>query len=737
MSAVGPDPGDARREALLARRAQADARAFGHGLSELAEVLATDEREVRALRATDGDPLVAACQEVLQASGIAAPAGGESLEGDQARRIELIAARANASVRQVRLAGVRWWLDDFGPVVAFRKADGAPVALLSSGDHHVLVDPAAGTTTRLDREAAALLDETGHMFFRAFPDRRVGLRDLLRFGLAGTLPDFARLLGYGLLGGLLALAVPFASGVLVSSVIPAASSQGLAQMALLLLGATLGLGAFELARAIALLRIDARVGNASQAAIMQRLLRLPAPFFRRYSAGDLALRAFGVTDILRLLGTSTQAALLNWVFGLVSFVFLFVVDWRLGLVAAALVLFALAVTLGLNLWQLGYQRRMFHEQGEIASRVLQFLNGIAKIRANGAEPRAFARWATRYSRQKRLDYEIRRIGNVLEDFNAGYVVLTSMVLFASVAWLAPGMHAGWFIAFNAAFTQLLAATLAMTAALTASLDAIPLYERAKPILETLPEARDSQGAPGELRGAVELSHVSFRYGSEGPVVLDDVTLRIAPGEFVAIVGPSGSGKSTLFRLLLGFEQPASGAVYYDDRDLAGLDVAAVRRQLGVVLQNSRVMPGDIYGNIVGAAGGSLEEAWDAARLAGLDGEIEAMPMGMHTLISEGAGTLSGGQKQRLMIARALARKPRILLFDEATSALDNRAQAAVADSLARLGATRIVIAHRLSTVIAADRIVVLDAGRVVESGSYAELIASGGRFAELARRQIA
>jgi ATP-binding cassette subfamily C protein len=325
---------------------------------------------------------------------------------------------------------------------------------------------------------------------------------------------------------------------------------------------------------------------------------------------------------------------------------------------------------------------------------------------------------------------------VLEDFNAGYVVLTSMVLFATVAYFVPEMNAGWFIAFNAAFTQFLLATLAMTAALTASLDAIPLYERARPILDALPETRETHGAPVELKGAIELSRVNFRYGADGPAVLDDLSLSIAAGEFVAFVGPSGSGKSTLFRLLLGFERPDSGAIYYDDRDLAGLDVTGVRVQLGVVLQNGRLMPGDIYSNIVGASGASVEEAWDAARLAGLEEEIQAMPMGMHTLIGEGASMLSGGQKQRLMIARAVARKPRILLFDEATSALDNRAQAAVADSLERLGATRIVIAHRLSTVLDADRIFVIDAGRVVESGNYTELMARDGRFAELARRQI-
>jgi ATP-binding cassette subfamily C protein len=312
-----------------------------------------------------------------------------------------------------------------------------------------------------------------------------------------------------------------------------------------------------------------------------------------------------------------------------------------------------------------------------------------------------------------------------------------MLLFGAVAFFMPGLDTGHFLSFNAAFAQFFAATLGLTGALTASLNAIPLYERAKPILQSVPEVSPAMAPPGELSGAIEINQVSFRYAPDGPLVLDDVSIRIRPGEFVAFVGPSGSGKSTLFRMLLGFEKPQSGAIYYDQKDLAGLDVGAVRRQLGVVLQNGQLMPGDLFTNIVGAAPLTLDDAWEAARMAGLDADIQAMPMGMHTFIGEGASTLSGGQKQRLMIARALVKKPRVLLFDEATSALDNRTQAIVAQSMQRLNATRIVIAHRLSTVVHADRIFVIDAGKVVEQGRYAELMALNGHFAALAKRQIA
>jgi ABC-type bacteriocin/lantibiotic exporter with double-glycine peptidase domain len=306
-----------------------------------------------------------------------------------------------------------------------------------------------------------------------------------------------------------------------------------------------------------------------------------------------------------------------------------------------------------------------------------------------------------------------------------------------VFYLGGSVSTGDFVAFNTAFAQFLFASAGITTAFTTILQAAPFYERAKPILQALPEVDTQKPDPGELSGQVELNHVTFRYDPDGPLVLDDVTLRAEPGEFVAVVGPSGAGKSSLLRQLLGFEEPESGSVYYDDHDLSELNVQAVRRQMGVVLQNGRLMSGTIFQNIAGVSQLTMEGAWEAARMAGLDGDIEMMPMGMFTFLGEGSSTLSGGQRQRLMIARAIASRPRILLFDEATSALDNRTQAIVSSSLEALMATRIVIAHRLSTIMNADRIYVLDAGRVVQSGTYAELMELEGPFRDLATRQIA
>ncbi|HEV2846753.1 MAG TPA: ATP-binding cassette domain-containing protein, partial [Thermoanaerobaculia bacterium] len=387
---------------------------------------------------------------------------------------------------------------------------------------------------------------------------------------------------------------------------------------------------------------------------------------------------------------------------------------------------------------LRHQRALLELQGRIAGLLFGLIHGISKLRVAGAEARAFARWAEAFAEQRRKTLSAQRAANAQIAFNAVYGVLTSLTIFAVVGFsVEEAMPIGEFLAFNAAFGQFLAATLSLVGTLSTVLVMVPVYERLQPILETLPEVDESKAEPGELAGEIEFSHVSFRYQADGPTILDDVSFRAAPGEFLALVGPSGAGKSTCLRLILGFEQPTSGSIYFDGQDLSGLAVQSVRRQIGVVLQTGRPMAGSIYSNIVGSSNLGIDAAWEAARMAGLEEDIKSMPMGMHTVISEGAETFSGGQKQRILIARAIVHRPRIILFDEATSALDNRTQEIVSRSLEGLKATRIVIAHRLSTIQNADRIYVIEGGRVVEEGTYQDLLHRGGPFTRLAERQIA
>lgn len=732
---------DAANAALLVQRQSGEAHAFSHAIGSLAQVVSGKQAVNQSGRT--GDVLLDACQRVFDALGLKTRLASPSLanpgaDSDSTAQIEALCRQAKVSQRRVNLNGTHWWKDTSAPLLAFVAETDAPVALLPKpGGGYTLVDPATGQEIPLTPSNAQSLGRTALMFYRAFDNEAITITKLARFGLLGTAVDLWRVLVFGVLGGLLGLLTPTATGILIDSVIPSANTNQLLQMVMLLTTASIAVAAFELTRGLAVFRVESRMNNTNQAAVIDRLLNLPVPFFRDYAAGDLAQRAFGIDAILHMLTSTVQTAIFGWLFGLFSFAYLFFIDIKLAFLATGLVMVSLLITTAVNFYRLRLERQTYQVQGDIASLVFQILNGMAKLRGGGAEKRAFARWADAFSKQKTLDFKIRSLANGMAVFDSGYIVVCSLLLFMVVTFYTTGISTGSFMAFNSAFGQFMAATLGMTSALTAVLNIVPLYERAKPILTTLPEVNDQRTAPGQLTGAIELSQINFRYSVDGPMVLNDVNIRIEPGEFVALVGPSGCGKSTLFRLLLGFEKPLSGGVYYDGQDLAGLDVQAVRRQLGVVLQNGKLMPGDIFTNIVGSAPLTHEDAMEAVALAGMEDDIKGMPMGLHTVISEGAGTISGGQKQRLMVARAVVKKPKILLFDEATSALDNHTQAIVASSLNQLKATRVVIAHRLSTVIDADRIFVINAGRVVETGTYEQLMQLNGQFAELARRQIA
>ncbi|MBK7477388.1 MAG: ATP-binding cassette domain-containing protein [Haliscomenobacter sp.] len=413
-------------------------------------------------------------------------------------------------------------------------------------------------------------------------------------------------------------------------------------------------------------------------------------------------------------------------------------------VGVGLAVLAVILISSLGYLKLRYDRQMSHLQGNIQGFLFEFISGINKIRVSGSEKRVFSLWGSQFGQLKEVGFRSGNYQNSVEVFQGSYPILTNMVFFGFILYAlthTTGFNSmisvGVFMAFLTAFNQFLNDCLNMSMGLISSLNIIPLYERLKPILEATPESTENNADPGELAGEIEFNSVNFRYDPDQPLILKDVSFKIKPGEMIAFVGPSGSGKSTVMRLLLGFEKPESGSIYYDGQAFDSLNKEQVRRQLGVVLQHGALMPGSIYQNIVGSSELSLEDAEEAAAMAGLKEDIAQMPMGMHTVISEGGSTFSGGQRQRLMIARAIVHKPRILYMDEATSALDNHTQTIVSESLDRLQATRIVIAHRLSTIVNADRIFVMDAGRIVESGTYDELLEQNGLFSTLAKRQIA
>jgi ATP-binding cassette subfamily C protein len=743
------DRRDEDDRARAARRVATRRAALLQACGQLAQVVDSDvgaavrrARPASAVPDAD-DEFLAACglvAEVMGMSAVAPPRGG----GGPPPR-DRLAAVARASRFRTRRVALRddWWLADNGPLLATLAESGRPVALLPLGGRHTgyrLHDPRAAAPVPLTPEVAATVAPIADALYRPFPERALTVWEVLRFGMHGCGRDAWAVVGMSVVAALLGLLPPVVTGAIFNTVIPAAQRSQLLQLTLVLVATACATALFEMTRSVALLRVEGRMSNAVQAAVWDRLLDLPMSFFRPYTAGELASRAMGVDTIRQVVAGTTVAALVSGGFSAAYFGLLFYYSSTLAWWAAGLIACALAVSALGSVLQLSSQRRVFLLQGKASGAVLQLLSNVGKLRVANAEIQAFAAWAARFSEQRRLQFRAKTVGNAVTTFNAAFPVVANMAIYyVALQLLADkqgSLRTGDFLAFMSAFVTCLTSVIATSTALLTCFGVVPLYEQARPILDARPEVDTAKTAPGPLTGALSVQHAVCRYQPEGPAVLRDVSLDIQPGEFVALVGPSGSGKSTLLRVLLGFETLESGAVYYDGQDLAGLDVRAVRRQMGVVLQNGRLLSGDLFTNIVGSNLATIEDAWEAARMAGLDADIRAMPMGMHTVVSEGGGTLSGGQRQRLLIARAIVHRPRVLLFDEATSALDNRTQAVVSTSLEGLQATRIVVAHRLSTVMRADRICVFERGQIVESGTYDELVDRGGLFARLAQRQL-
>ena len=645
-----------------------------------------------------------------------------------------------AGVRHRRIAlNERWQRHASGPVLAFRTEGRRPVALVPRPrGGYLCYDPVTGDETIADGELMAALEPMAFEFYPALPNRALGLRDMLRIGLRHQRPALVSLAVAGVVGGLLALALPLGTEYLLNTFVPDADRSAIWWTGGFLVAAAVSGGILAYARAIAVVRLSGNLDGVLQAGVWDRLLSLPTTFHGAYATGDLTSRAYGVNAINTILSNATVSAVLSTMFGVFSLALLFVYSPLLAVCAIA-GLGAVAAVLGwLSLRQVRHQRVMFLEKGRTSGRLFGLLQGINKIRIAGREIPAFAQWAELFRRQQAASYRSELISCVLTTVIAGTPLALSMVLYFVVADVMNArMPVGTFVAFAAALAQFTVAATQLSFALVSSITVIPLYERLRPILEALPERADIAGDPGLLSGRIRLENVIFRYGPQAEPTLRGVTLDIRSGETVALVGPSGAGKSTVLRMLLGFETPDRGSVVYDDRNLTSLNMRMVRRQIGVVLQNSKPMPGSLLSNIIGNSALTEDDAWWAAGQAGLAADIRRMPMGMQTIVAENGVTFSGGQLQRLMIARAVVHRPRILFFDEATSALDNETQEDVMGAIENLDATRIVIAHRLSTIRRADRLYVIDDGRVVQHGSYDELIAEPGLFADLIRRQTA
>ena len=637
--------------------------------------------------------------------------------------------------RSVELEG-DWYRSAFGPMLGFYGEEHLPVALLPRPFRgYSFLDPESGERRNLDKKTARAFDLEGICFYRPLPQRKLGVPDLLLY-LKSCLSvgDVLLLVGLTLLVTLVGMLMPRITRALTGPVLERGSLAMLLGASVFLVCTLVAAQLVGCLRELMMDRIRIKTSLPVEAAVMMRMIDLPAAFFRQYSSGELSSRFGAVGQLCKLLVGNVFSLGLS---SLVSLLYISqIFRYAPALVTPALLVVLLTVGIGAAaaLMQMRISKEAMERGAKNDGISFALLSGIQKIKLSGAEKRAFARWADSYAQVAELSYDPPLLLKV------SGVIITAVSLAGTIVMydlaVKSGVSPSEYLAFNAAFGMVSGAFSALSGVALSVARIRPILDMAEPILKAEPESAERKTMVTRLSGSIELSNVCFRYGEDMPWVVDGMNLKIRAGEYVALVGRTGCGKSTLMRLLLGYEKPEKGAIYYDGRDMSKLDLRSLRRKIGTVMQTGSLFQGDIYSNIVITAPHlGLSEAWEAAELAGIAEDIRAMPMGMQTLISEGQGGISGGQKQRLMIARAVAPKPKILMFDEATSALDNKTQKQVSDALDGLKCTRIVIAHRLSTIRHCDRILVLDGGRIAEDGTYEELLAKNGLFSELVAKQ--
>ena len=629
-----------------------------------------------------------------------------------------------------------WHRDAMGPMITSLRESGNVIAVLPSemGGYEYM-DPTTGKRVHINSRTAAGISEEALCFYRPLPMRELKLRDLLRYMFSClTSRDLVSFGASALLITLVGLLMPKLNQILIGPVITSGSAQLLAAVVSFLFFATVTTIILNIIRNMLLSRIRIKLGVNVSAASMMRILSLPATFFRDYSVGELNQHISYMNSLCNTLVDSLFSTAVTGIFSLIYIAQIF--SFAPSLVWPSLIVTLL--TLGVSLLSARVQMRLDQETMTYTARerglIFSLINGIQKIRLSGAENRAFAKWSQLYTQSAELTYNPPVIIRLSEVFTTAIALVGTVVMYYIA--VKSRVSVADYYAFNASYAYISSAFSSLAAMALSAASIKPIINLMKPLLEAKPETASNRETVTRLSGSIELSHVTFGYDPESKPLFEDFNLKINPREYVAIVGRSGCGKSTLVRLLLGFETPARGVINYDRKDLQHLDLHSVRRRIGVVMQDGKLFSGSIFDNIVISAPTlTLDEAWEAAEIAGIADDIRDMPMGMHTMLQDGGGTISGGQRQRLLIARAIAPKPKILIFDEATSALDNITQRKVSEALDKMKCTRIIIAHRLSTIRRCDRILVIDGGKIAEDGTYDELVAKNGIFADLVSRQ--
>ena len=637
--------------------------------------------------------------------------------------------------RNVTLEG-KWYKDAFGALIAFTKDDGTPVALLPNMiSGYSFTDPQTGQRTKVNSKTAQLFGEEGICFYTPLPQKKLSIPDLLVYMKdCISLSDLVMVAASTLMVTLVGLLLPQLSRALTGPVLTSGRGDVLVAIAVFILCTLITSQLLSSVKDMVQTRLNAKVALGVEASMMMRLLSLPASFFRKYSPGELNARSDSVSQLCTVILNVVLSTGLTSVVSLLYIGEIF--QFATPLVGASLffILLTMGISIATTLIQVRVNRRKMELSAKESGMSYSLITGIQKIKLAGAEKRVFAKWLKVYADSTDPTYNPPMFIKVNSVFATAITLVSNIVLYSLA--IENQVDQSSYFAFTAAYGMVMGAFMSLSGIALAAAQIQPILEMAEPFLKTEPETSEEKQIMTDIAGDVSLEHVSFRYSEESPYILDDLTLKIRPGEYVAVVGRTGCGKSTLVRLLLGFEKPEKGAIFYGKNGLEEIDLPSLRKQIGTVMQDAGLFQGSIYSNIVITAPQlTVDDAWEAAEAAGIAEDIRNMPMGMHTVIAEGQGGISGGQRQRIMIARAIAPKPKLLIFDEATSALDNKTQKQVSDALDAMGCTRLVIAHRLSTIRHCDRILVLDGGKIIEDGTYEGLIEQGGFFAELVARQ--
>ncbi len=654
---------------------------------------------------------------------------------DRNEQLEFL-LRPHGIMRRTVTLSRGWYKDAIGAMLGVRKADGAVVTLIPTGlSGYSFTDEKMGKRVKINKKNEGLFEEEAIAFYKPLPQKKLGIPDLIRF-ILGTLStaDFALIGASTLAITLIGMISPKLNNLLFSTVIESESYRLLFSITIFMICVTISSLLINGVKSLIMARINTKMNISVQAATMSRVMSLPAEFFKNYGSGELSARAQYINSLCNMLVSTILSTGLTSVFSLAYISQIFI--YAPALVVPSLIITIATVTF--SVISAFAQMRISKKSMEISSKEsgmsYALISGVQKIKLSGAEKRAFARWGNLFADGARLSYDPPMFLKINTVISSAISLVGTLVMYYFA--VSSGVSVADYYAFNTVYGTVSGAFMSLAGIALTVAQIKPIMDMVKPILQAVPEISEGKQVITRLSGGIELNNVSFRYNENMPLVVDDMSLKIRPGQYVAIVGATGCGKSTLMRLMLGFETPQKGAVYFDGKDISNVDLKSLRRNIGVVMQNGKLFSGDIFSNItISAPWLTMDDAWHAAELSGIAEDIRRMPMGMHTIISEGSGGVSGGQRQRLMIARAIAPKPKILMFDEATSALDNLTQKTVSESLDGLKCTRIVIAHRLSTIRQCDRIIVLDKGKIIEDGTYDELIRNGGFFAELVARQ--